>query len=379
MRDLTALLSTRAGRLLLEQEHVFHEPATFVRHLRPPRALSEVEAVQYADDLPVYTHQQVYLDYRNSVVAKITTLRELQRRSSRIKPEFVWIDTDRAGSDKLSLRLYLKASRGRVPIRLAPNGCERLEPRFIKLDPARLHAATGRMKALIQHHPSGSGPALERLERLRPLLESNGTLTDLSRGLTDFLLAETLSFRPRPIIVSDQIAAGALRPALEAILNRQQDFVAAFNKRIQELRSLDVAPQLKPLPADYLPLFMACPVDGRRLRLRLQRNGKDCFANALDSSGRQHSYELGREVLTMDALDRNARWGPDVTLPILLNDHYSGMVAGKSSGLYMLVLREVMLKAMDKAPLPVLVPASWEVFPPPVDSLLNAYLHGLAI
>jgi hypothetical protein len=263
-----------------------------------------------------------------------------------------------------------------VPVRLAPTGCERMEPRFIRMDAARLRHSVDRIAQLIRQMPGNGKVGLARFERLRPFLEGGDTLADFSRKLTDLLLAETLSFQPRPVLVSALIASGALTAALETILNRQPDFVAVFNERIRTLQSLGIAPQVKPLPEDYLPLFMPCPIDGSRLRLRLGRAGATYFASATDSGGTEHRYELGHSVLTIDQLDRQVRWSPDVTLPVLVNGRYSGMVAGKSSALYMLVFRDVMRKVMDAMPPPVLVPADWDMFPGAFDSLIGAYLSG---
>jgi hypothetical protein len=243
------------------------------------------------------------------------------------------------------------------------------------MDPARLTDAVRRIEQLIRQRPEAKAE-LARFKKLRPALEAGDTLADFSRSLTDFLLAETLSFQPRPVLVSSLIASHALTAALETILNRQRDFVAVFNERIRTLQSFGIAPQVKLLPEDYLPLFMSCPIDGRRLRLRLDRAGGTHFACVTDSSGGQHRYELGQSVLTMDQLDRQVRWSPDVTLPVLVNDRYSGMVAGKSSALYMLVFRDVMRKVMETIPLPVLVPADWDMFPAAFDSLIGAYLTG---
>lgn len=378
MRSLAALQSTKAGRLLLEQEQVFDDPASFLRYLQP-RPYSSGEA-RRTDALPVYTHQQVYLDYQPSVVAKIKALRAVAQKSAQVRPEFVWIDTDRAASDKLGLRLYLPTKHGSVAVRLAPSNCERLEPRFVRLDPTRLSQATRRMVQLIRQLPGEPKESIERLERLTPLLNGQGSLADLSRRLTNVLFAETMSFQPSPILVSDLVASGALNPMLRLFLSRQKEFVAVFNARIRELRSLDIDPKVKPLPDGYLPLFMPCPVDGRRLRLHLGRMGDDHFAWVKDSTGREHRFELGKSGSpSLDDLGQRVRWGPDVTLPILLGDRYSGMVAGRSSALYMLVFRDVMLKVMDVAPPPVLVPVEWDMPPACHDSLFVAYLRALTI
>ncbi len=374
MRDLIALRSTRAGRALLEKEMIFDDAERFSALLSPPRFGEAAQTGQ--DNLPVYVHQQTYLDFQSSVVAKLQAMRDLDDRMSNVRSDFIWIDTDRAASDKLGLRLYLPGGHGKVPVRLAPGGCERHETRFIALDRDRIHDALSRMRHVVVQMPGDQGTRLERFERLIPILDSGGTLADLSLAVSGFLFAETLSFEPRPILVSNLIASRMLHTALETILNGQRQFVDVVNTRIRLLRALDIDPQIKPLPADYLPLFMKCPVDGRRLRLRLETDGCTKLACATDSGGGEHRFELGQTVLTMEALDRNVQWSPDISLPVLVNDLYSGMVAGKSSALYMLVLNTAMREVLSMVPCPVLVPADLEVFPGQFDSLLYAYLCG---
>ena len=374
MRGLMALRATRAGRALLEQELIFDDPDEFSALLRPPRF---VNAAQFSrHDLPVYVHQQPYLDFRSSVVAKLLALRDLDDRVLNMRSDFIWIDTDRAASDKLGLRLYLPGPHGKVAVRFAPGGCDRHESRFIALDRDRIHEALNRMRQVVSQMPNDRKISLKQFERLKPVLETEGTLADLSLAIAGFLFAEVLSFEPRPVRVSNLIASRSFHTALETILNRQRRFVDAVNARIRHLCAMDVDPQVKPLPADYLPLFMTCPVDSRRLRLRLERDGKTKLACATDSSGREHRLEFGQQGLTLEALDQNAQWSPDISLPMLVNYHYSGMVAGKSSALYMLVFNTAMQEVLSMAPCPVLVPPDFEVFPGQFDSLLYAYLSG---
>ncbi len=356
----------------------FDDPAAFLGCLQAP-ANRQNEGGALSRERPVYTHQQVYLDYRGSVVAKIAALRTLRDISADIRPDFLWIDTDRAGSDKLSLRLYLAGQHGGVPVRLAPAGSDQSEPRFVVMDPARFAEAADRLERVIRSAPGASAARLARFKKLRQAVEAGGTLADFSRRLTDFLLDATLAFRPQPVLVSGLIAAGELTGALEAILNRLPDFVATFNERIRALEALDIDPKVRPLADDYLPLFMTSAEDGRRLRLRLVRDGGTHLACAVDADGRQRCYELGRRELSMRQLDDYVRWSPDVTLPMLVNDRYSGMVGGKSSALYMLVFGEVMRKVLGMAPVPVLVPSNWDVFPGAFDSLFEAYLDGRSV
>jgi hypothetical protein len=378
MRTLEILQSTAAGRHFLEQAMTFDNPVAFLDSLRAP-ANRQNQGSTLSPERPVYVHQQVCLDYRASVVAKIKALRNLRDISSDICPDFIWIDTDRCGSNKLSLRLYLVGQHGPVPVRLAPAGCDHREPRFVLMDHFRLSQAADRIERIIRSAPGTPGVRLARYEKLRQLIEVGGTLAELSRRLTDFILGETMAFRPRPVLVSGMIAAGELTPALEAILNQLAEFVATFNERIRNLQALDIEPKLRPLADDYLPLFMTCPEDGRRVRLRLVQDGGISLACGVDSNGEQRCYELGGRQLSIEQLDERVRWSPDVTLPMLVNDRYSGMVGGKSSALYMLVCAEAMRKVLDMTPVPLLVPCNWDVFPGAFDSLLEAYLDGRSV
>ncbi len=370
MRDLAALQATTAGRDLLRSELTFDDPADFLATLRPPLAGTA------AGRLPVYVHQQVYLDYRASVVAKLIALRDLQRHHAAVEPWFLWIDSDRAGSDKLSLRLYLRGAHGPVAVRLAPPGCEDREPRAIALDARRLVEAVRHIEALLRSRPGGGQGRLERYARLRPLLVAQGTLADLARRLSDALFHQVLDFRPAPLLVSELLATGSLLPPLSALLNQRAAFVAAVNARIRALRALDVDPRIKPLAADYLPLFMTDPQDGRRLRLRLEQDGALALAVADDGRGGRHRFELGRDALSLAELDGKVAWSPDVTLPLLVAERFSGLVAGRSSALYLLVLHDALRRTLGRPGLPVLLPREWNVLPGAADSLFEACLDG---
>lgn len=374
MRDLDQLRSDPTGRRFLEEALTFDDPALFLTSLTSPAAADGLST-----EHRVYAHQQVYLDYRASVVAKFQTLRTLSDLSPDLRTDFLWIDTDRSGSDKLSLRLYLDGRHGAIPVRLAPSGCESREPRFVATDPLRLCQGVDHMESIIGSIPPASAAALMRLRRLRPLIEAGGTLADLNRRVSDFLLQEVLAFRPHPVLVSELTASGTLTPALNAILNQLPEFVATFNERIGMLRSADIDPKVSPLPEDYLPFFVAAPGDRRRLRPRLVRDGGMHLACVIDGMGGTHCYPLGREELSVDQLVGQVDYSPDVTLPILVNEHYSGMVCGKSSALYLLVFADVMRKVLGMAPIPVLVPAHWDVFPGAFDSLVAAYLDGRTV
>ena len=68
-------------------------------------------------------------------------------------------------------------------------------------------------------------------------------------------------------------------------------------------------------------------------------------------------------------------------LPTLLNDLASGVVAGKSSAIYGIVLNRVLREALDKEPVPMLVPEGLTSPGPDdtrlvADSLMVSYLMG---
>ncbi len=374
MRDLMELQTSLSGRRFLQDEMIFDNPDQFVDHLKPP--VKPIDAHARAGGLAIYAHQQVYLDYPDSVVAKVLLLRGLRDCYPSIEPHFIWIDTDRSGSDKLTLRLYFHTLQGKVPVRLAPAGCERIEPRFIQLNPARLEDGLARIEKLIAHSAVDRAVKQRQFKRLVEATKCSSDLVSLSRSITNHLFAETLDFVPKHICLSKLMEAKPLRFAIEEIINRQVEFVEIVNARIAQLKELNIASQLRPLPQDYLPLFMTCPEDRSRLRLRLKRDFGRHFAFAQSRSGTRHLFDLGEDNLSIEQLEEQVAWSPDVTLPILLNDHYSGMIAGKSSGLYMLVLRYAMQRLLRKQPVPILVPTHWHPTASESNSLLDVYLRG---
>lgn len=373
MRDLSALYGCPEGRLVLRREGVFDDVSAFLDRLRPPaRVAAEGER------LPVYVHQQPYLDYRWSVVAKIRALKELADRSDRIDPVFVWLDGDRSGADKSGLRLYWLFQGRKTAIRFAPAGCERKAYCKVLMDPERLTSAVERLEGLIRHDRRNRTRRLERFEKMRPTLLTTGSLAEYNRRQGAFLFRHVLSFLPRSIQASKMVAQGVFAEVLEEILNRQSAFVESFNLRIERLRAMGIGTRVGPVPDDYLPLFIDDPRHGVRLRLRMERWKTDTWAVACDRSGRvHHRFHLGGKRLNMAEVVSSASWSPDVTITILLNDLFSGVVAGKSSALYLMVFHAVMRDVLGMKPLPVFVPdltaGSLEY-----DSLFSHYILGQA-
>lgn len=373
MRDLIALYKCPEGRRVLRREGVFDDASTFLDHLRPPARAAANEA-----SLPIYVHQQPCLDYRWSVVAKIEALKELAASDDRIDPVFVWLDGDRSGADKSGLRLYWLFEGRKTAIRFAPAGCERKAYCRIVMDPDRLTSAVDHLEGLIRHDRRNRTRRLERLEKMRPALLTTGSLAEYNTRQGAFLFQQVLRFLPRSVPASKMVAQGAFNDVLEEILNRQSAFVESFNLRIARLRAMGISTQVGPVPDDYLPLFIDDPRHGVRLRLRMKRSKTDTYAVACDRSGRVcYRFHLGGKRLSMGEVVSCASWSPDVTITILLNDLFSGVVAGRSSALYLMVFHAVMHDVLGMKPLPVFVPdlttRPWEI-----DSLFSRYILGEA-
>src|SRR4051794_24023917 len=101
-----AFLAARGGYSDLDE---------FRARLRPPAAPALPSESMPA--LPVCTFQQIYIDYHWSVLHKIRALQALERGAPwapAIRPFFLWIDTDRAGSDRLITAVEWPAGVGRT-------------------------------------------------------------------------------------------------------------------------------------------------------------------------------------------------------------------------------------------------------------------------
>ncbi|MDH3675981.1 MAG: hypothetical protein OES12_10850, partial [Anaerolineae bacterium] len=97
------------------------------------------------------------------------------------------------------------------------------------------------------------------------------------------------------------------------------------------------------------------------LRLYHLIEGSDHFAVGACKCGREYRFYLGQNTLAIDQIAQTNRWSPDVCFPIFFNDLVSGFVAGKSSAIYLMVMNNVMREALDKAPVPVLVPKNLDL------------------
>lgn len=358
VRSLEDLLGHADGRQFLEQRGVLSDPAAFGARLRPPDrpGLAELAGLAHAGPL-VYVAHQLLADYGRSVLGKFEVARALVGTGS-MAVVLLWLDTDRAGSDRHSMGVTWQERPGQGA-RLAPRRLRHRETRFVPVSVDDSDAMLDTVLTWVRNDLRGEGRerAERRLERLRLALRAMppATLVDAAQVMTTVMLRDHLGLDTPSVRVSRLLEAGLLRGELERALARIDEFVAVFNESVARLVALGVDPLVSPLPADYLPLRYSCPGDGRRLPLRHERDGRTRLAAATCRCGRAYRFRLGDQALTIDELAADGRWSVDVTLPAYLTALVSGVVGGRSSALYGLVLNEVAARVLGRDPVPVLV------------------------
>jgi hypothetical protein len=353
MRSLSDLVRTPEGRSFLEERGVQLAREPFLARLSPPASDGLAEMLDLRRAL-VYSAHQLQCDYAPSVTAKLRALRDAAR-DGRAAPVAVWLDMDRIGSNKLSSSIVWP--RGGKTVRLVPQRSKEMEPRFAPVERHRLEEAVEELGALAR---SAVGDATaERHRRLAEaiLLGGPSTLAEVNLRITLLLVREQVGLDASSVLVSDVAARGLLAPPIDAALADLPGFVAVFNSAVDALLAADVDPQVRHLDDEYLPLRYSCPNDGSRCTLRHERRGPDHVAGATcRSCGTEYRFHLGTSTLSGAEVMATGRWSPDVTLPVLLNDLVSGVIAGRSSGLYGLILNEVAAKVLGGTPVPMLVP-----------------------
>jgi hypothetical protein len=262
---------------------------------------------------------------------------------------------DRTGSNKLSTSILWP--RGGKSVRMAPQRFKEREPRFVPVERARLEEVAAQLEAWARS--VGDGGAIERHRRLVEALlgEEVATLADANLRLTSVVLREHLGLEVPSILISDIAGRGLLTPAVDAALADLEGFVAVFNAAVDALVAADVDPQVRHLGERYLPLRYSCSNCGARCTLVHRRTGSDHFAEATcRSCGTGHRFHLGAGTPSASEVIASGRWSTDVSLPAYLNDLVSGVVVGRSSALYGLVLNEVVAKVLGGTPVPMLIP-----------------------
>ena len=354
MRSLTELMKSPDGHEFLEERGVFLSAEPFMRELRPPAADGLARFLELEEPFVVYMGQQLQCDYPPSVTVKVRTLGDLDEDES-VAAVALWLDMDRSGSNKLSSQLVWPFDGSSV--RLAPIRFKDREPRFIPVERGRLQEVAAQLGvwAASVSHPA----ALERHRRLSgALLEDEvETLADANLRLTRVMVRDHLRLEIPSILISDIAGHGLMTPGVQAVFADLEGLVAVFNAAVDALIAADIDPRVRHLHDDYVPLRYSCSNDGTRCTLVHRRHGVDHTAETTcRSCGTEYRFNLGAGTPSPAEIIATDRWSVDVSLPIYTNDLVSGAVVGRSSGLYGLVLNDVVAKILGGTPVPLLVP-----------------------
>jgi hypothetical protein len=249
----------------------------------------------------------------------------------------------------------------------------------VELDREVLTSAIDKLETYLRQYAKPKPGAKERFMGLRSLFVDGEchTLSAFNLRLTNFLLNDVYGYTPPAVMLSDMLTQPAIIAEIELFVNHLEPATAVFNEAIETIQRQGLDPQVTPLDEHYLPLFLSCEVDDERLRLYHYTEGEDHFAGGRCRCGQTYKFHLGRQVLSLAEIVQTGRWSPDVCFPIFFNDRVSGFVAGKSSGVYLMVLNMVMRRALDKTPVPVLLPPGLETAsasPDEPDSLIYRYM-----
>jgi hypothetical protein len=120
MQSLADLLNSTDGLRFLESRGVYASLPTFKARLEPPARPDLARTLDAGNSKLVCSGQQLYVDYRQSVVSKILALRDLDQDRA-LSTFFLWLDTDRAGLDAL-----MTSSPGRMAAEKALSRSHRL-------------------------------------------------------------------------------------------------------------------------------------------------------------------------------------------------------------------------------------------------------------
>jgi hypothetical protein len=381
MLTLTDLINTATGQEFLESNGVLVSQEAYKARLKPPANATLASDLGIAHDKKlICSGQQLYVDYRQSVLSKVSAVRELEQDTD-LSAIFLWIDTDRSGSDSLITKFAWPANSKKGAIGIAPSRKQDIELRFVELDATQLRRAIDKLGTHLRQSGVNRKEAKLKYQLLRARFvdEEIGTLSSFNHQITNILLSDQFGFSPRSVIASEIINNEFVTREINLLLNNVADVIKVFNETVELLVEKGINPQVKPRSEDYLPLFYSCEQDDQRFRLHHIREGDEHFAIGACRSRHIHKFYLGRDKLSIDSIVNTGRWSPDVFLPGFFNDMVSGFVAGKSSALYLIVLNAVLRQVLGKSPVPVLVPkslAEQNNSPDQIDSLLYSYFSA---
>lgn len=380
MRTLTDLLSSPKDRDYLESRGLFIDKKTFAAELRPcspsPMIQKTTPSQPGSQSYPIWAGQQLYPDYRQSVTSKMRLLHELGEDAG-LNPFFICADTDRSGSEKAitTIRWPLPKSTGTIQV-VKVRASRHIESRFVTSEIALRESAYLKLREYLKQSVDNLEKVLPRYEDLKELFLKDDplTLAEFNLSLTRLLMSQ-LGYKIPSYLLSDVLNQGILHQNVNLWLNHRDACIAAFNEAVVELSERNIDAAVGPLPEDYLPLNYSCPIDQSRFRLRYERQGNEHFAVGTSRTGHSYRFSLGQDALDFKEIADTKRWSPDVCFPIFLNKFISGVVVGKSSALYGLVMNRVLERGLEQQPAPMLVPdfqSATEV--PEPDSALFHYL-----
>jgi hypothetical protein len=361
MQTLKDLIPTPQGRHFLEKNGITTNLETFVAQMEAPKNPVLQQYLGWDIHLPVYAFQQIYVDITQSMLDRIFLLDELTRFEG-VSPFFLWIDTDRAGSDKITTRMYWPHWGKVQSIPICSGSVKDIETRFVAVDPQRLDAASEKLEMyLVQSvdKDAARAVALDKYEPLKDLFAHNhaNTLSEFNLRVSYFLLNAYARLDPVLVLVSDLVNGGLLTAAIEAALHQIDGIIQTFNEARENLIQQNINPVVKALTDDYLPLNYSCTACRRRLRLHRKIEGRDQFAAATCRCGEVYRFYLGNRTFSLDELAQTGRWSPDVSLALFMNNLVSGFIGGGSSGVYFgLLMKAALEQVLQVRRVPVLLP-----------------------
>lgn len=383
MRMIKDLLNTPEGRRFLEVNGITTDQEEFSAQMESPENPALQQYLGLGIRKPVYAFQQIYIDVTQSMVDRINLLDDLVRFEE-IAPFFLWIDTDRAGSDKITTRMYWPHWSRVQSIPICSHAVKDIETRFVELDPMHLEAAIEKLGMYLVQSVSDKrerAVANYKHEKLKEQFLENHIhyLSEFNYRIANFLLNEYAGLDPVSVFVSDLVNNDLFTDEIETVLNHIDTIIMVFNQARLDLLRQEIDPVVKPLAEDYLPLNYSCPVCLRRLRLRRKIERHDQFAMVVCHCGETYRFHLGAGRLSIAELTQTRRWSPDVFLALFMNNMVSGFVGGQSSGIYFgLLMKAGLEKVLNKRRIPVLLPESLRAEPTvQFDSLIYRYLTDL--
>lgn len=381
MQTLADLMNSSQGQQWLSSKGVFTSPQEFRENLKAPAQSDLAITLGVNGKKLIFSGQQLYIDYRQSVLSKILSLQEFEDDPD-LAPFFLWVDTDRSGSDNLITKFAWPPQSKKGPIRITPSGMKNIESRFVQLEAVQLKSAIDKLETYLRHSNVAKKSAKTKLQDFRVFFDRENAkkLSDFNYQTTYFLLDNYLGYNPDSVILSEAINRGLITEEVNHMVNHLDEVIQVFNESIQSMQDLGINPQVDFRHKDYFPLFYSCDVDDQRLRLHHIVEAGEHAAVGTCKCGEKYRFDLGQTTLSIEEIARTQRWSPDVLMPAFFNDYVSGYVAGKSSALYLLIMNDVLQRVLGKIPVPILVPESLgqqpTVAPDQADSLIYSYFNS---